>query len=683
MWHANCSFFKTGVRQLNQITKILDDAIAAHEDENFLKAADLYLEILKNNSNHPDANHNLGLLSVHTGKAREGLLFFENAINSNPTVPTYWVSLLNTLISLKEFQVARDILKQANAMGHKSKSFKEIEHVLEAPEFSDSTEISEYYLKKLHGFLQKRNFKDFKIASQKYSKKYPNSIKLKEAQAQAFYLMKKNDLLILKLKEILAINPNSFKNLEKLGSIYLKMKEYEQAISVLLMAVKLDPNNPTIHYNLGVAYSAIHKFRDSIIFYEKSISYDPKNEEVLINLANAYAEVGKIDKAISLLRKSIDVAPKRFESHFNLAHYLSSSGKYSEAKEYFLRTLEIYPDHPLTHHALSSLIDYSKDTEHLKNMEKIISSDCLETNSAALINFSIAKAYDQLGDSEKAYNHYKTANLLQNKITEYCTNKEKKFFNSLVNLGYMIKNQAHIKIPQKSNLVPIFIVGMPRSGTSLIEQILTAHSKISGAGELRSLSDFGSLIIDKALNTSQHQLELFRDHYIQEISEYADEKANFVTDKLPHNFRFIPLIKLLFPESKVIHIKRDPCATCWSNYARYFSKGSLKYSYDMTNLVDYYLMYEDLMQEWSKNFQNSFYTVNYEKLVSDYNTEIPKLLEYIGTNFETNCIQPHKNKRLVKTSSNKQVRQKIYTGSSSVWKKYQPFLKGAFNRLKN
>ena len=128
-----------------------------------MKAADLYLEILKNNPNHPDANHNLVLLSVHTGKAREGLLFFENAINSNPTVPTYWVSLLNTLISLKEFQIARDILKQANAMGHKSKSFKEIEHVLKAPEFSDSTEISEFQLKELYRFLHKRKFKDLSL----------------------------------------------------------------------------------------------------------------------------------------------------------------------------------------------------------------------------------------------------------------------------------------------------------------------------------------------------------------------------------------------------------------------------------------------------------------------------------------------------------------------------------------
>ena len=648
-----------------------------------MKAADLYLEILKNNSNHPDANHNLGLLSVHTGKAREGLLFFENAINSNPTVSTYWVTLLNTLISLKEFQVARNVLKQADSMGHKSKSFKKIEHLLEANEYSDGTEISEFQLKELYRFLHKRKFKDFQNKSQKYSKKYPNSIKLKEAQAQAFYLLEKNDLLKIKLKEILAIDPVSLHHLLKLGSLHLKMKEYDHAIAVFFVALKIDPNNPTINYNLGMAYSAIHKFRDSIIFYEKSISYDPKNEELLINLGNAYAKVDQIDKAIDLLRKLIKVAPRRFEGYFNLGHYLIASGKYSEAKKYFFKALEINSNHPLTHHALSSLIDYSSDKKHLKCMEKIISITNLEPKSAALLNFSVATAYDQLGKNEKAYKHYKTANSLQNKFSEYCPYEERRFFTELKKLGSRIRNQEYINFSQKSKLVPIFIVGMPRSGTSLIEQILTAHSTISGAGELKSVSNFGSLIIDKALNTSQQQLELFRKNYIQEITEYANRKTKFVTDKLPHNFRFIPLIKLLFPESKVIHIKRNPCATCWSNYARYFSEGSLKYSYDMTNLVDYYLMYEDLMQEWSKNFQNSFYTVSYEQLVSEYNTEIPNLLKYIGTNFEPNCVQPHKNERVVKTSSNKQVRQKIYTGSSSVWKKYEPFLDGAFNRLKS
>lgn len=667
---------------MNQIIKILDDAIAAHKNENFLQAADLYLQILKGDSNHPDANHNLGLLSVHTGKAREAILFFENAINSNPTVSTYWLSLLNTLLSLKEFQAARNVLKQANSIGHESKSFKKIERALKAPKYSDNIEISEFDLEELYGFLQKKKFKDFKIKSQKLSIKHPNSIKLKEAQAQALYSMEKYELLSLKLQEILNIKPDSFDHLLKLGSLHLKMKEYEPAITVCLVALKIDPNNPTINYYLGVAYSAIHKFRDSIAFYKKSILHRPKNEEALINLGNTYAAVGQIDKAIDLLKKSIDIAPERFETHFNLGHYLSLSGKYSQAKKSFIRALEIYPDHPLTHHALSSLIDYTTDHKHLQNMEKIVSSDRLEPKSAAILNFAIAMAYDKLGNNEKAYENYKTANLLQNKISEYNPDKERKFFHSLIDLGSTIKDQAQLDITQKSNLIPIFIVGMPRSGTSLIEQILTAHSKISGAGELQSLSDFGSLIVDNAIITSRQQLALFRQNYIQEINEYADKKASFVTDKLPHNFRFIPLIKLLFPESKIIHIKRDPCATCWSNYARYFNNGSLKYSYDLTNLVDYYLMYEDLMREWSKKFQNSFYTVSYEKLVSGYKAEIPNLLKYIGTNFEPNCVQPHKNHRVVKTSSNKQVRQKIYTGSSSVWKRYEPFLEGAFNRLK-
>ena len=143
---------------MNQIIKILDDAIAAHKNENFLQAADLYLQILKGDSNHPDANHNLGLLSVHTGKAREAILFFENAINSNPTVSTYWLSLLNTLLSLKEFQAARNVLKQANSIGHESKSFKKIERALKAPKYSDNIEISEFDLEELYGFLQKKKF---------------------------------------------------------------------------------------------------------------------------------------------------------------------------------------------------------------------------------------------------------------------------------------------------------------------------------------------------------------------------------------------------------------------------------------------------------------------------------------------------------------------------------------------
>lgn len=681
MWHINCYFYRIGARQLNQISKILDDAIAAHEEENFLQAADLYLQILKDNPNQPDANHNLGLLSVHTGKAREGIHFFENAINSNPTVSTYWLSLLNTLISLKELKEAKNILEQATAMGHKSRDFSKIHHFLKELKCRNNNEISEFQLTELYSFLEKKRFKRFQTKIKKYSKKYPNSIKLKEAEVQAFCHFKKYSSMCLKLKEILALYPDSLKHLLQLGSLSLKMKEYDQAISTFSMALKIDPRNPRTNYNLGVAYSAIHKFKESIAFYEKSFLLNPENAETLISLGNLYAEVGKIEQAIDMLRKSVAIAPLKFEANFNLGHLLSTSGNYSEARKYFFRALEIYPKNPLTHQALSSLIDYKSDNTHLKKMEKIILLEKLDTKSEAIFNFSIAKAYEELGNCEKAFEHYKTANLLQHENSDYCSTKEKQFFAALKDLGSKVKGQIPIKLPLKRSLVPIFIVGMPRSGTSLVEQILTAHTKISGGGELKSLSNFGNLIIDKKLIYSQQQVDIFRENYFQELSSFAGENTNFVTDKLPHNFRFIPLIKLLFPESKIIHVKRDPSATCWSNYARYFNDGSLEYSYDLTNLVDFYLMYEDLMNLWSKNFPNTFYDLNYEQLVSDCHSEIRKILEYIGTDFEKACTRPHENKRVVKTSSNKQVRKKIYRGSSLAWKKYEPFLENAFDRL--
>lgn len=666
---------------MNPIVQKLDDAIAAHEQQDFVQAAELYLELLKDNPKHPDANHNLGVLSVQTGKTQEGLLFFETAINSNPTVSTYWLSLINVLINLNEITEAKNILKQAYSLGHRSKVFEKFEKALTQNKFNENVEIAQSILANLYELIKKRKFKEFQSKCRKYSKRYPNSIKLKEAQACAFEAMGKWDLIRKKLQEILLINPGSLDHLLQLGSINLKMKDFDQAIIAFLSALKIQPNNPTVNYNLGVAYAAVHEFEKSISFYNKSHLLDPNNVEVQINLGNMYAEIGQVELAINTLRNAVELAPKKFEANFNLGHHLSVFGKYEEAKIFFLRALEICPDNSLTHHALSSLINYSMGSKHLKQMEKIIATKNITKENAAILNFSIAKAYDQLGSNEQAYKHYTEANELQNEISDYCPDEENQFFGALKDLGFTIKSQEKLNVSNTYNLVPIFIVGMPRSGTSLIEQILTAHSKISGAGELKTLSNFGNLIIEGKLNTSRRQLNLFRETYLKEICKYSDDKAKFITDKLPHNFRYIPLIKLIFPESKIIHIKRDPSATCWSNFARYFNNGSLKYSYNLDNVVDHYLMYEDLMDTWSRNFVDAYYTVTYEELVCNYEIEISSLLKYLGINVEPNCFEPHKNKRLVKTSSNKQVRKKIYTGSSETWRKFEPFLNGAFNRL--
>ena len=172
----------------------------------------------------------------------------------------------------------------------------------------------------------------------------------------------------------------------------------------------------------------------------------------------------------------------------------------------------------------------------------------------------------------------------------------------------------------------------------------------------------------------------FRREYLSSISKRINNTL-FVTDKMPQNFRFIPLICTAFPEAKIIHIKRNAAATCWSNYKKYFASESLGYSYDLQDVVTYYELYSNLMKRWQSEYSDRIYNLNYESLTTEQETQTRKIIQYINLNWEDACLSPHKNKRSVKTASQQQVRQRVYQGSSKVWQKYKPFLNGAFDAL--
>ena len=157
---------------------------------------------------------------------------------------------------------------------------------------------------------------------------------------------------------------------------------------------------------------------------------------------------------------------------------------------------------------------------------------------------------------------------------------------------------------------------------------------------------------------------------------------SIVTDKMPQNFRFIPLICATFPEARIIHVRRNAAATCWSNYKNYFASSSLQYCYDLNDIVAYYKLYKDMMKIWQQHYSDKIYNLNYEKLTEDQENETRKLVEYLELDWENACLTPHRNKRSVSTASQQQVRQSVYKGSSEEWRKYKPFLNGAFDCLK-
>ena len=231
-------------------------------------------------------------------------------------------------------------------------------------------------------------------------------------------------------------------------------------------------------------------------------------------------------------------------------------------------------------------------------------------------------------------------------------------------------------------ITPVFILGMPRSGTTLVEQIISSHSEVFGAGELKYVEKFGKELVVDATFVNTTAISEFRESYFSEVSKLSNGKY-VITDKMPQNFRFIPLICAAFPEAKIIHLQRNAAATCWSNYKQYFISKKLGYCYDLKDLVAYYNLYTEMMKVWQSQYGERIYNLNYEQLTNDQEDQTRKLIKHLGLNWEEACLSPHKNKRSVRTASQQQVRKKVYQGSSHAWRKYEPFLNGAFDSLKS
>jgi hypothetical protein len=237
-----------------------------------------------------------------------------------------------------------------------------------------------------------------------------------------------------------------------------------------------------------------------------------------------------------------------------------------------------------------------------------------------------------------------------------------------------------INVQALKNPIPIFIIGMPRSGTSLVEQILSSHSKIYGTGELDFLMQLAENIkLGRQKIDNQFILDV-RNNYFKKLKIFNINKPYF-TDKAPLNFLHVALIKKCFPEAKIIYVSRSPEATCWSNFTHFFPSKALSYSNELEDLVCFFNLHVDLMSFWGKKYNDAFYTINYEKLTENPKYEVEKMLNYISVSFEAQCVDFHLNDRVVNTASQLQVREKLYKNSSLKWKQFEVFIGNKFDQL--
>ena len=634
--------------------KLLKEGIEAYQKRQFHAASKIYTEILNSNPNHPIANHNMGVLLVTLGKLLKSIPYFNKALKKNPNIEQFWLSYFETLVKLNRLVQAKKILRHAK-------------------KYKIRTRTLDLMKKEINTAIKKASSE----ATLEATKDPPQ-----EHLSPIIDLYKQGEFqtVISQAKRMLHNFPHSVRLYNFLGIAYSKLQEFDLALKHYEKAIQIKPDNIGPHTNMGNTLSEKGDLDGAIKSYKKALKLRPDYAEAYNNIANTLKKKGQQRAALKAYRKALEIRPDYVEALNNLGYALLEDGKQHQAAENFLKALEIKPDHTEAHRNLSMVRNYARNDTHLIQMKKLFDLEGLSQEQRCHLSFALSKAFEDLTDYSNSYAFLKIGNKIRKKNLAYNIAKDIKSFSCLKESFFNIKKYELDISWDPKDPKPIFIVGMPRSGTTLVEQIISSHSAVTGAGELSYISLFGGPIALGISPVSAKTLLSFRKKYLFEGRKRAKENP-FFTDKMPQNFLYTGLIFSAFPEAKIIHVKRDPKATCWSNYKQYFSLNGLGYCYDLHDLVTYYKLYENLMNFWEQHYRDRIYNLNYEELTSHQKIQTKKLVSYLELNWDKDCLSPQKNKRSVNTASSLQVRKEVYKGSSERWLNFKPFVGDAFDKL--
>ena len=469
-----------------------------------------------------------------------------------------------------------------------------------------------------------------------------------------------------------------------LGVTYQEKGDLVSAVNAYKNAIENDNNYPTAHNNLGKIFLASGEIDSSIEHLECAITLKSDFADAHNNLGSAFLRINKLNDAIKSYKKAIALKPDFAVANNNLGIAYLRTGDPKLASKFFENAITITPGYATAHHNLSGVKVYKEKDKQVSLIESLLIENNLSEKERIYLNFALAKAYEDLGNHEELFKHLNEGNRIRKKeMSNSIADSEE--HNELIKLFF---NSNNIKLTYRDSLPirPIFIVGMPRSGTSLVEQIISSHHEVYGAGEVNNFHNIIMPIIEKHAvnenyNLKNDEFALIRKQYSNSLERfYANEKV--ITDKWILNFKTIGFILSAFPESKIVHLKRDARATCWSIYKHYFSDEGNRWAYDYQDLARFYKSYLGLMDYWHNLFPGKIYDISYEDLTSNQEKETRHLLKYCDLDWDENCLNFYTNTRAVKTASAVQVRNKMYQGSSDVWRQYSEHLKPLLDALK-
>ncbi len=514
------------------------------------------------------------------------------------------------------------------------------------------------------------------------------NIKILVKEIQNLFLIKNYNLIINQTRKALKKYPDVSIFYNMLGLALSSLGKFNEAIIVLKKGIEINREDLAIINNLANSYKSIFNFKEAENFYKLSISKNENYLNTYVNYGNLKRDLNKFDEAIELYQKALQYNDKISAIHYALALAYQGLGDFQNSEHYANKALELDQGFTRADLLISRAKKYKKNDEHLKNMIEKLKNQNLNSYQKINLYFAIAKAYEDLNQINYSFEYLKKGNDLKRANIGFDINIQKKLFKNIENFFSKVDFKKYI--PRKKNSKKIiFILGMPRSGTTLTEQILSAHSKVYGAGELPYLLTIvnekffeNEALIDSKLVEFFKNEQSIKDtahKYMSYLKEYQISE-NYFTDKAPLNFLWVGFIKILFPDSKIIHCKRDPKDNCISIYKNFF-EANVGFSYNPNELSKYFNLYKNLMLFWQEKIPDAFLNIEYEKLISNPKDEIKKLLSYCELEWEENCYNFSNNKTPIKTASVAQARKSIYSTSVKSYSRYEYYLKEFFKSI--
>ena len=695
------SKIKNQKSKLERASSSFQRAVQFHQAGQFQEAGELYKKILEANPDHSDTLHLSGVIAHQTGKKDAAEELIRKAIRISPEDAAYHYNLgcvyqeqgnSDDAISCfeKTLTLKPDYIQAYNNLGVLLQNQDKVEEAISC--------------------FQKGLALDLNIAET-----YNNL-------GNAFQKQDRTDEAVSCFQKALKIKPDMAETLNNLGNAFRSRGKLAEAVSCLQKALKIRPDYTDACNNMGFVLQSQGKLDQAMSYYQKALDIRPDYADALNNMGYVLQSQGKPDEAISCFQSALKIKPDYANAYFNMGNAMISRSQLDEAINCYDEALQITQNYPFAiagkadvlmkkgefedaYQCLLPLIEsetenvavagaYTRlagrfDQRHqaIQLLKRILNSGVTVADEISQIHFDLGYLYDEMGEYDTAFHHYQQANEL--KPWRFDAKQHENHISSLMAV-YDSAQKSDLALAKHGSELPVFIVGMPRSGTTLVEQILASHPRVFGAGELPGIgriaqhlrvSASAEFSVSEYLNSvTDEVLDEFAHHYLNELREFSGD-ASRITNKMPQNFLYLGLIWQLFPKARIIHCARDARDIGLSIYFQNFS-GAHAYAFDMKNIGAYYNQYERIMRHWRDAFGIiPMLEVRYEELVANQEEISREMVAYLGLEWDDRCLRFHESERAVITASSQQVREPIYTTSTGRWKRYEKYLKPLFDNI--